>query len=154
MLDEIRKEAGIPWHQLGTFKPWMLPLSGAVLGGGSGALLDRENRFRGGLIGAGAGALAGYGSRALLNRTLAGTNMQRTSFGNSFLKRLQKLPNKGKGTLTSEQMENARKLVIRRIGGARKKIPYETFRSNLFRAQGKGDRFYRDAQSAIINRGV
>ncbi len=47
-----------------------LALAGALGGGGLGALLDRGNRWRGGLIGSGAGGLAGFGAGRALDDVL------------------------------------------------------------------------------------
>ena len=74
-LDGIRKEAGIPWHQMA--RPWVLPTVGGVLGAGAGAAIDEKNRLRGGAIGAGAGALAGLGGMKILRGTKKGQSTVR-----------------------------------------------------------------------------
>lgn len=71
LLNGIRKEA-LNLKALG-------PLAGAGIGGITGALIDKNKRWRGALIGAGLGGLAGYGigrkitpdkSKALSKKTL------------------------------------------------------------------------------------
>ena len=74
-LDGITKEAGIPWATLAD-KPWILPAIGGVAGGGAGALVDKENRLRGGLIGAGGGAALGLVGTKVLRSTKLGKGLQ------------------------------------------------------------------------------
>ena len=74
-LDGITKEAGIPWATLAD-KPWILPAIGGVAGGGIGALVDKENRLRGGLIGAGGGAALGLVGTKMLKSTPLGRSLR------------------------------------------------------------------------------
>ena len=73
-LDGICKEAGIiPWHLLA--KPAAMPIGTGIIGGGLGALADKDNRIRGALLGSIVGAGLGYSGSTLLRNTARGKEM-------------------------------------------------------------------------------
>ena len=126
LLDGIRKEAGIPWHVLGTTKPWILPVAGAAIGGGAGALIDSENRLRGGLIGAGVGGALGLGGQQLLGRTLGGQKMQLKALTGQEVKKYMKANN-----LTKDQAKTLLGNFNKELGDIVNKSPYKDFKESL-----------------------
>ena len=142
LLDGIRKEAGIPWHVLGSTQPWILPVAGAAIGGGAGALIDSENRLRGGLIGAGVGGAMGLGGQQLLGRTLGGQKMQLKALTGQEVKKYMKANN-----LTKDQAKTLLGNINKEMGGgldrnfvglrprqaadSLSKTPYKDFKESL-----------------------
>ena len=126
LLDGIRKEAGIPWHVLGSTQPWILPVAGAAIGGGAGALIDSENRLRGGLIGAGVGGAMGLGGQQLLGRTLGGQKMQLKALTGQEVKKYMKANN-----LTKDQAKTLLGNFNKELGDIVNKSPYKDFKESL-----------------------
>ena len=127
LLDGIRKEAGIPWHVLGSTQPWILPVAGAAIGGGAGALIDSENRLRGGLIGAGVGGAMGLGGQQLLGRTLGGQKMQLNALARQEVKKYMK----ANSNLTKDQAKKLLGNINKEMGGLVSKTPYKDFKESL-----------------------
>ena len=77
----IKSSAFIPWDKLG--RPGVLPIAGGLLGAGSGALLNPDDRLGGAAIGAGSGALLGLLGHRAMGHTLRGNYLMQDAKENA-----------------------------------------------------------------------